>query len=119
MFVKIIQNIKPHEFYNLAAQSFVGKSWDLSKSTTEVNAIGVLNILNAIRNNYKYTKFYQASTSEIFGNSNDKIQTEKLPSNQRHLMLYLNYMHIGCPLIIKIVLICFVQMVFCLIMNPL
>ncbi len=76
---RIIQKIKPHEFYNLAAQSFVGKSWDLSKSTSEVNAIGVLNILNAIRNNYKHTKFYQASTSEIYGNSEYKIQNELTP----------------------------------------
>ena len=76
---RIIQKIKPHEFYNLAAQSFVGKSWDLSKSTTEVNAIGVLNILNAIRNHSKYTRFYQASTSEIFGNSKDFVQSETTP----------------------------------------
>jgi GDPmannose 4,6-dehydratase len=65
----LIKSIKPNEFYNLAAQSFVGASWDLNKLTTEVNSIGPLNILNAIRSNSPTTKFYQASTSEMFGNS--------------------------------------------------
>ena len=66
---RLINSIKPTEFYNLAAQSFVGDSWDLSKLTTDINAIGPLNILNAIRSNHQLTKFYQASTSEMFGNS--------------------------------------------------
>jgi GDPmannose 4,6-dehydratase len=65
----IVRSIKPHEFYNLAAQSFVGASWELNKLTTEVNSIGTLNVLNAIKANSSNTKFYQASTSEMFGNS--------------------------------------------------
>ena len=65
----IVRSIKPTEFYNLAAQSFVGASWELNKLTTEVNSIGTLNILNAIKANSSTTKFYQASTSEMFGNS--------------------------------------------------
>ena len=65
----LVKSIKPNEFYNLAAQSFVGASWDLNKLTTEVNAVGPLNILNAIKNNSSETRFYQASTSEMYGNS--------------------------------------------------
>ena len=65
----IIRRIRPQECYNLAAQSFVGISWDMNKLTTEVNAIGPLNLLNAIRTHSPSTKFYQASTSEMFGNS--------------------------------------------------
>jgi GDPmannose 4,6-dehydratase len=65
----LVKSLKPNEFYNLAAQSFVGASWDLNKMTTEVNAVGVLNILNAIKQHSSDTKYYQASTSEMFGNS--------------------------------------------------
>lgn len=73
----IIRTIKPNEFYNLAGQSFVGISWDLNKQTTEVNAVGCLNILNAIKINSPMTKFYQASTSEMFGNSEQNKQDEQ------------------------------------------
>jgi GDPmannose 4,6-dehydratase len=65
----IIRSLRPQECYNLAAQSFVGISWDMNKLTTEVNAMGPLNLLNAIRTHSPSTKFYQASTSEMFGNS--------------------------------------------------
>jgi len=75
----IIKNIKPNEFYNLAAQSFVGASWELSKLTTEINACGVLNILNSIKNNSPSTKFYQASTSEMYGNSGGSLLSENTP----------------------------------------
>jgi GDPmannose 4,6-dehydratase len=57
------------EVYNLAAQSFVGSSWDTAASTTHVNALGPLHLLEAIRQVSPRTKFYQASTSEMFGNS--------------------------------------------------
>ena len=80
----LIKTIKPNEFYNLAAQSFVGASWDLNKVTTEVNAIGVLNILNAIKMHSPGTRFYQASTSEMFGNSHvNGIQNEDTPFKPR------------------------------------
>ena len=72
----LVKSIRPNEFYNLAAQSFVGASWDLNKVTTEVNSIGPLNILNAIQSNSPTTKFYQASTSEMYGNSNGEMQDE-------------------------------------------
>lgn len=76
----LLKTIKPTEFYNLAAQSFVGSSWEINKVTTDVNAIGVLNILNAILTHSPSTKFYQASTSELYGNSHvNGIQDENTP----------------------------------------
>jgi len=63
----LVKKIKPDEVYNFAAQSFVGISWEQAKVTTETNAIGTLNILNAIKNYAPFSRFYQASTSEMFG----------------------------------------------------
>lgn len=80
----IIKSIRPDEVYNLAAQSFVGISWDQAKLTTEINALGVLSLLNAIKIFSPSTKFYQASTSEMFGNSSiDGLQNEETPFNPR------------------------------------
>jgi len=64
---RMIQNAQPDEVYNLAAQSFVGTSWEQPLSTTDINANGVLRILEAIRSFSPETRFYQASTSEMFG----------------------------------------------------
>lgn len=79
----LIKTIRPNEFYNLAAQSFVGVSWDLNKLTTEVNSLGPLNILNAIKQHSSDTKFYQASTSEMYGNSTGERQNETTPFHPR------------------------------------
>lgn len=82
--INIIKTIQPDEVYNLAAQSFVGSSWDQSRVTTEINALGVLYLLNAIKFFSPTTKFYQASTSEMFGNSHNKgLQTEETPFHPR------------------------------------
>jgi len=82
--INVIKTVRPHEVYNLAAQSFVGSSWDQSKLTTEVNALGTLYLLNAIKYFSPTTKFYQASTSEMFGNSSSNgIQTEDTPFHPR------------------------------------
>jgi len=67
----LIKRTMPDEVYNLAAQSFVGASWQQAKLTTEINALGVLYLLNAIKFFSPTTKFYQASTSEMFGTSHD------------------------------------------------
>jgi GDPmannose 4,6-dehydratase len=76
----LLEHSNPDEFYNLAAQSFVGGSWRLAHVTTEVDAKGVLNCLEAIRRFNKTIKFYQAGTSEMFGNANiDGYQTENTP----------------------------------------
>ena len=63
----LISKIKPDEIYNLAAQSHVGVSFDVPEYTGEVDAIGTIRILDALRNTGVNTKFYQASTSELFG----------------------------------------------------
>ncbi len=77
---KIIKQIRPDEVYNLAAQSFVGSSWQDSKKTTETNALGVLSLLTALKTYVPRVKFYQASTSEMFGDSSEKgLQTENTP----------------------------------------
>jgi GDPmannose 4,6-dehydratase len=67
----IINKIKPDEVYNLAAQSHVRISFEIPKFTAQTNAIGVLNVLEAIRKNSRNSKFYQASSSEMFGVSVD------------------------------------------------
>ncbi|MBF0556694.1 MAG: GDP-mannose 4,6-dehydratase [Nitrospirae bacterium] len=72
----VIKKIKPDELYNLAAQSFVKSSFDQPFVTSQVNAIGVLTLLDSIKHFSPETKFYQASTSEMFG----KVQT--VPQNE-------------------------------------
>lgn len=75
--INIVKTIRPDEVYNLAAQSFVWWSRDQPKLTTDVNALWVLYLLNSIKFFCPQTKFYQASTSELFWNSNDNwLQSE-------------------------------------------
>ena len=76
---RLINEIKPDEIYNLAAQSNVGVSFELAEYTAQTDSIGTLRILEAIRiiDTKRKMKFYQASTSEIFGNSPDKPYNEK------------------------------------------
>ena len=70
---------KPDEVYNLAAQSFVGSSWRIPIMTGTVNAIGVTNLLEAIKQVKPDAKFYQASTSEMFGKVQETPQKESTP----------------------------------------
>lgn len=65
----IIDSYQPDEFYNLAAQSHVGTSFKQPSTTFHIDTIGVINILEAIRQHSTSTRFYQASTSEMFGKS--------------------------------------------------
>jgi len=65
----IVKEYKPDEFYNLAAQSFVGSSWSNAITTCQITGLGVLNCLEAVRKFAPECKFYQASSSEMFGNS--------------------------------------------------
>ena len=76
---KIINEVKPDEIYNLGAQSHVGVSFENPEYTSQVSGLGCLRILEAIRFlKLKKTKFYQAGTSELFGEINkDKIFNEK------------------------------------------
>lgn len=68
---KLLKQIQPDEVYNLAAQSHVRISFDIPQFTGQTNAVGVLNLLEAVRENCPQAKFYQASSSEMFGNSID------------------------------------------------
>jgi GDPmannose 4,6-dehydratase len=77
--ISLIDKIHPDEIYNLAAQSFVGVSFDQPVTTTQINALGALHLLEAIRIVNKKIRFYQASTSEMFGKVQEVPQTEKTP----------------------------------------
>ncbi len=81
--VRIMDKYKPAEVYNLAAQSFVGTSWQQPILTSNVTAIGALNVLEAIRLVDPSIKFYQASTSEMFGKIKETIQCETTPFHPR------------------------------------
>jgi GDPmannose 4,6-dehydratase len=78
---RLLNKIQPDEIYNLAAQSHVRISYDIPQFTAQTNAIGVLNMLEAYRNNCPNAKFYQASSSEMFGSSIDEdgFQRESTP----------------------------------------
>ena len=79
--IRIIQEVKPDEIYNLAAQSHVAVSFEEPEYTANSDAIGALRILEAIRilNLEKKTKYYQASTSELYGAVRETPQNEKTP----------------------------------------
>ena len=69
---RLLDKIQPDEVYNLAAQSHVRISYDIPQFTAQTNALGVLNVLEACRRACPKAKFYQASSSEMFGSSVDK-----------------------------------------------
>jgi GDPmannose 4,6-dehydratase len=76
---RLLEKIEPDEIYNLAAQSHVKVSFEIPEYTAEVDAIGTLRFLDAIRETGLRTRFYQASTSELFGKVQEVPQTEKTP----------------------------------------
>jgi GDPmannose 4,6-dehydratase len=75
----LVSSLKPDEFYNLAAQSHVKISFEIPYYTGQVDAIGTLNVLEAIRSHSPNTKLYQASTSELYGMVQEIPQNEKTP----------------------------------------
>lgn len=77
--IALVQKIQPDEIYNLAAQSFVGVSFDQPSTTAQITGIGALNLLEAIRLVNLKIRFYQASTSEMFGKVQAIPQTESTP----------------------------------------
>ena len=83
--IRIIGEVKPDEIYNLAAQSHVKVSFDVPEYTADVDAIGTLRLLEAVRilGMEKKCKIYQASTSELFGKVEETPQTEKTPFHPR------------------------------------
>jgi GDPmannose 4,6-dehydratase len=83
--IRIIQEVQPHEIYNLAAQSHVAVSFEEPEYTANSDALGALRILESIRilKLEKKTKYYQASTSEMYGMVKEAPQTEKTPFHPR------------------------------------
>lgn len=77
--IALVQKTQPDEIYNLAAQSFVGISFDQPSTTAQITGIGALNLLEAIRLVNPKIRFYQASTSEMFGKVQSIPQTENTP----------------------------------------
>ena len=76
---RLLEKIEPDEIYNLAAQSHVQVSFEIPDYTSQVDALGTLRFLDAIRETHINTKFYQASTSELYGKVQEIPQTEKTP----------------------------------------
>ena len=77
--LKVIDEVRPHEFYNLAAMSFVPASWDQPMLTGEFNSQGVTRVLDAIRRVDTAIRFYQASSSEMYGKVRETPQPEDTP----------------------------------------
>ncbi|BDW10206.1 GDP-mannose 4,6-dehydratase [Polynucleobacter sp. SHI8] len=77
--ISLVQKIQPDEIYNLAAQSFVGVSFEQPTTTAQITGIGPLNLLEAIRLINPKIRFYQASTSEMFGKVQEIPQKESTP----------------------------------------
>jgi GDPmannose 4,6-dehydratase len=80
--LRTLEEVSPQEVYNLAAQSFVGLSFDLPIYTGEVDGIGVARLLEAVHKTNPLARFYQASTSELFGNARSP-QSETTPFEPR------------------------------------
>ena len=79
----VIEKFQPDEIYNLAAQSFVAVSFEMPIMTSDITGLGVSRILEAIRKINPKIKFYQASTSEMFGQIVEKVQNEKTAFHPR------------------------------------
>ena len=77
--IRVVQDVKPHEIYNLAAMSFVPASWDQPLLTGEFNAQGVTRVLEAVRHVDTDIRIYQASSSEMYGRVREVPQTEMTP----------------------------------------
>jgi GDPmannose 4,6-dehydratase len=77
--IRIVEQSQAHEIYNLAAQSFVGTSWSQPLLTGAVTGLGAVNLLEAMRIANPKARFYQASTSEMFGQIREPVQSETTP----------------------------------------
>ena len=96
--IRAIEIAEPDEFYNLGAQSFVGTSWKQPQLTAQSTGMGALNCLEAIRIINPKIKFYQASTSEMFGGMPEyPIQSETTPFHPRSPYGAVSYTHLTLP----------------------
>ena len=80
---RLLQKYPPDEIYNLGAQSHVGISFEIPEYTSDVNALGTLRLLDAMRDVGIKTKLYQASSSELFGKTSEQMQSESTPFHPR------------------------------------
>src|SRR5436853_5261762 len=80
---QVLQQTRPDEVYNLAAMSFVPTSWQQPVLTAEFTAVGVTRVLDALRQSCPKARFYQASSSEMFGKVRETPQTETTPFHPR------------------------------------
>ena len=113
---RILEKIEPDEIYNLAAQSHVKVSFEIPDYTAQVDALGTLRFLDAIRESRIDTKFYQASTSELYGKVMETPQNELTHIQGLHMALQ-NYIHIGLLLITEKLMIYLLAMAYYLIMK--
>ncbi len=81
--INVVKDVQPDEIYNLASQSNVGTSFKVPEYTANVTGMGTLRLLEAVRHNGLKTKFYQASTSELYGKIRETPQTEETPFHPR------------------------------------
>ncbi|BAF86052.1 GDP-mannose 4,6-dehydratase [Azorhizobium caulinodans] len=77
--IRLVEQVKPDEVYNLAAQSFVASSWQQPILTANITAVGVTNVLEAVRIVAPQARFYQASSSEMYGKIQEAAQSETTP----------------------------------------
>jgi GDPmannose 4,6-dehydratase len=77
--IRVMQSVKPDEVYNLAAQSFVATSWQQPVLTGQATGLGAAHVLEAMRIAYPRARFYQASSSEMFGRAQASVQNETTP----------------------------------------
>ncbi len=82
--IGLLEGVRPAEVYNLAGHSFVPTSWDAPDSTVVTTGVGALRLLEAIRIVDRSIRFYQASSSELFGNPRESPQSEATPPNPRN-----------------------------------
>ena len=95
---RLLTKVQPNEIYNLGAQSHVAVSFEVPEYTADVTGISTIRILDAIRDLRLDTKFYQASTSELFGGIPVRVhKMNQRHSIQNHLMALLNYTLTGSP----------------------
>ncbi|MSR86548.1 GDP-mannose 4,6-dehydratase, partial [Candidatus Peribacteria bacterium] len=81
--MRVLEVSAPDEIYNLAAQSHVGISFDIPEYTGDVTGLGTARLLEAIRTSKRSVRFYQASSSELYGKTNAKMQNEETPFHPR------------------------------------
>ena len=81
--LRVIEEVRPDEVYNLAAQSFVSASFELPIHTSEVDGLGVVRVLETLRTVHRECRFYQASSSEMYGKIDEVPQNERTPFHPR------------------------------------